>query len=332
MPHQPPDSANGSRGSKRYRVNRGSMLPSDIYGQPDAPDPVLDERTVLNLVRRHVPRCSAITGIDESGGEARVYMIDDGLILKVQRPHQLRARTSLEKEAFFLGQLAEHPDIVVPEVLGYDRDGSIEYTLMARMPGVSALSVELQGAARANVLHQLGRTMRRIHSIPQEQFFSISLFLGHRTRLEFHQAVRDGLATAVQVIDDNPDLWPTSIPPTDIALKVVVSITESVDLVALHSNPGPIHTFVNPDTLAFVGIIDFGDAYISHPGLDWRWPTHEDSLAILRGYCDEEPVTDEFMMVWRAALVLNDMLALATRPDRRSQAQESLRSLLATLE
>jgi len=43
-------------------------------------------------------------------------------------------------------------------------------------------------------------------------------------------------------------------------------------------------------------------------------------------------VTDEFMMVWRAALVLNDMLALATRPDRRSQAQESLRSLLATSE
>jgi aminoglycoside phosphotransferase len=308
------------------------MLPSDIYGQPDAPDPVLDEATVLDLARRHVPHCSAVTGVDESGGEARVYMIDDGLILKVQRPHQLRAKTSLEKEAFFLRQIAEHPDIVVPEVLGYDRDGSIEYTLMTRMPGVSALTVELEGPARAKVLHQLGRTMRRIHSIPQDPFFSSSLFPGHRTRLEFHQAVRDGLATAVQVIDDNPDLRPASSPPADIALKVVASITESVDLVALHSNPGPIHTFVNPDTLAFVGIIDFGDAYISHPGLDWRWPTHEDRLAVLQGYCDEKPVTDEFMMVWRAALVLSDMLALATRQDRRSQAQEGLRILLATFE
>jgi len=182
------------------------MLPSDIYGQLYAPNPVLDKATMLSLARQHVPRCSAVTGVDESGGEACVYMIGDNLIFKIQRPHQLRARTSLEKEAFFLGQLAEYPNIVVREVLGYDKDGSIEYTLMTRMPGVPALSVEIERSARTNLLHQLDRTMRRIHSIPQDPFFSNSLFLGHRTRLEFHQAVRDGLAQAVQVIDDNPDL------------------------------------------------------------------------------------------------------------------------------
>ena len=74
----------------------------------------------------------------------------------------------MEKEAFFLGQIAEYPDIVVPEVLGYGKDGSIEYTLMTRMPGVPALSVESEGADRTNLIHQLGRTMRRIHSIPQD--------------------------------------------------------------------------------------------------------------------------------------------------------------------
>ena len=152
------------------------MLPSEIYRQPDAPDPVLDKATVLSLARRHVPRCSAVTGVDESGGEARVYMIGDNLIFKVQRPRQLRARTSFEKEAFFLGQLAEYPDIVVPEALGYGKDGSIEYTLMTRMLGVPALSAEIEGADRTNLLHQLGRTMRRIHSIPQDPFFSSSLF------------------------------------------------------------------------------------------------------------------------------------------------------------
>ena len=73
------------------------MLPGDIYGQPDAPDPVLDEGTVLDLARRHVPRCSAVTGIYESGGEARVYMIGDNLIFKAQRPRQLPARTVWRK-------------------------------------------------------------------------------------------------------------------------------------------------------------------------------------------------------------------------------------------
>ena len=91
------------------------MLPSDIYSQPSADDPVLDVGTVLNIARRHVPSCTAVTGIDESGGEARVYNIDDDIIVKVQRPHQLRARTSLEKEAFFLDQLAAYPEIVVHE-------------------------------------------------------------------------------------------------------------------------------------------------------------------------------------------------------------------------
>ena len=95
------------------------MLPSDMYSQPNAADPVLDERTVLDIVRRHGVRCSAVTSIDETGGEARAYGIDDNLVLKVQRPHRLRPRTSLEKEAFFLHQLAAYPDIVVPQVLGY---------------------------------------------------------------------------------------------------------------------------------------------------------------------------------------------------------------------
>ena len=99
---------------------------------------------------------------------------------------------------------------------------------------------------------------------------------------------------------------------------------------ALHSNPGPVHTFVQPDTLDFVGLIDFGDAYISHPALDWRWPAHTDHLAILQGYCDEAPVTDEFMVAWRSGLILSDMSALATRPDRRPQALERLRDLLKT--
>ena len=82
------------------------MLPSDMYSQPNAADPVLDERAVLDMVRRHVVHCSAVTRIDETGGEARAYVLDDNLVLKVQRPHRLRPRTSLEKEAFFLPTLS----------------------------------------------------------------------------------------------------------------------------------------------------------------------------------------------------------------------------------
>ena len=164
------------------------MLPSDMYSQPNAADPVLEERTVLDIVRRHGVRCSAVTSIDETGGEARAYVLDDNLVLKVQRPHRLRPRTSLEKEAFFLHQLAAYPDIVVPQVLGYGRHDNIEYIVMTRMQGVPALTVELTGGQRMDVLHQLGRTLRRLHSIPQAPFYGSALFPGNRTRDEFVDA------------------------------------------------------------------------------------------------------------------------------------------------
>jgi len=307
------------------------MLPSNMYSQPNAADPVLDERTVLAIVRRHVVRCSAVISIDETGGEARVYVLDDNLVLKVQRPHRRRPRTSLAKEAFFLHQLAAYPDIVVPHMLGYGRHDNIEYIVMTQMPGVPVLTVEVTGVQRMAVLHQLGRTLRGLHSMPQAPFYGSALFPGNRTREEFVARVRANLAHAVQVIGATPHLWRLDVSPADLASRVLAALSASVDLVALHSNPGPVHTFVRPDTLDFVGLIDFGDAYISHPALDWRWPTHADRVALLQGYCDDTPVTDEFMAAWRAALVLSDMSALATRPETRPRTLERLRDLLMTL-
>jgi hygromycin-B 7''-O-kinase len=91
----------------------------------------------------------------------------------------------LAKEAFFLHQLAAYPDIVVPHVLGYGQHETIEYLVMTQMQGVSALTVELAGEHRIAVLHQLGRTLRRLHALPQAPFSGSALFPGTRTREEF---------------------------------------------------------------------------------------------------------------------------------------------------
>jgi aminoglycoside phosphotransferase (APT) family kinase protein len=306
------------------------MLSSDMYSQPHAADPVLDTRTVLDLVRRHGVHCSAVTSVDETGGEARTYVVDDHFVLKVQRPHRLRPRTSLEKEAFFLRQLGASPDIVVPHLLGYGRQANFDYLVMTRMPGVSALTVELTGAPRQDVLLQLGRTLRRLHALPQAPFYGSALFPGSRSREEFVAGARANLAQAVQAIGATPNLWQFDVAPADLASRVLAALPASIELVALHSNPGPVHTFVQPDTLAFVGIIDFGDAHIGHPALDWRWPTHADRMALLHGYGAERPLTDEFMAAWHAVLVLSDMATLVTRPGTRPQTLERLRDLLAT--
>src|SRR5215471_4002894 len=157
-------------------------MPKDVYLQPDAPDPVLSDELVLALVRRHAPEAQAVTGVDESGGEARTYAIDTHLVLKVQRPQQLRPRTSLAKEVFFLHQLEPVPDISVPRALGYGRDSALlEYTVMTRMPGVAMRHVSLSEQEQAAALFQLGQTLRRMHSLPQAPFFENALLPGDRT-------------------------------------------------------------------------------------------------------------------------------------------------------
>lgn len=155
-------------------------MPQDIYVQPDAPDPVLTDDVVLSLVRRHVPSAHAVAGVDESGGEARTYAVDGDNILKTQRPHRLRPRTSLAKEVFFLGQLAAHAQVSVPRVLGYGREGTIEYTCMTRIPGVAVVNTTLTEDAQKAALRRLGATLRRIHQVEQKPFQESGLFPGDR--------------------------------------------------------------------------------------------------------------------------------------------------------
>ena len=83
---------------------------ADVYRQPEAPDPVLPEDLVRDLTRPHLPAgADLVPGmqVDESGGEARAYLFDrsdaeGGVVVKTQRPHRLRLRTSLTKEAALL--------------------------------------------------------------------------------------------------------------------------------------------------------------------------------------------------------------------------------------
>lgn len=315
-------------GKHRSREVRGDMLPRDIYTNAQAVDAVLDDATVLRLVQRHVPDAVAVRSVDESGGEARTYAVDDHLILKTQRPHRLRERTSLEKEVFFLGQLADAPGIVTPRVHGYGREGGIEYICMSRMPGVPAGALALTGADRTRLLHDLGRMVWHLHAIPQQPFRQHPLFPGPRDASDFGSRLEAGFAQAIADLRGQPDLWPLAQPPEAVAAAALQTLPADVPLVALHSNPGPEHVFVDPDTRRLTGIIDFGDAFVGHPGFDWRWPLPEDRAAMLEGYRLEGGLPASFEAGWRVAQVYMEVVALATRPERRQTAVAHLQHLL----
>lgn len=308
-------------------------MPKDVYFQPDAPDPVLAEAVVLSLVRRHVPTAQALRGVDESGGEARTYAIDENLILKVQRPQQLRPRTSLEKEVFFLRQLEAVPDISVPRVLGYGHESNLlEYTVMTRMPGVAMQHVTLAEDERADVLEHLGRTLRRIHALPQTPFSESAIFPGDRSFAAVQQRFREYFIELTERFETRGIPWRLSVSLSEISERVLASLPANEERVALHSNPYAEHTFVDPETRSFVGLIDFGDAYLSHPAFDVRrWNRPAEREALLSGYTAEAPVSDAFLATWKAAMILGDVIVIAHYPDRAAQAADDLESLLATL-
>lgn len=308
------------------------MLPADVYVQREAVDPVLPADVVLRLARRHVPTATAVTAVDESGGEARAYAIDAAVMLKTQRPQQLRARTSLEKEALFLDALADDPEVRVPRVLGYGRVEGIEYLCMTRMPGVAARTVTLDAPQREQLLRALGRVLRHVHALPQAQFFANALFPGPRTAEEFAQRFDVGLQEAVARIERERALWTLPVEAAAVAEAARAALPaqlDDIELVALHSNPGPEHVFVDENTHALSGLIDFGDAYIAHPGFDWRWADHVNRLALLTGYAEEGALREGFLGAWRASLLFTDLTAVATRPERRTSAMRGIAALLA---
>ncbi len=288
------------------------IIITDTYSQPDAPDPVLSDDRVLQLARRHIASARQVTFIDESGGEARAYMCDDDLVVKTQRPHQLRPRTSLEKEAFILGQLAAQDALPVPRVLGYGREDDAEYLLMTRIPGVSLESTSLSGPARIAVLRELGATLRRIHDADQGVMETSLLIPGDGSAADLRDrlsAMFDHLISALSA----DQRWAAAIDLRAVAGQALAELPESTQPATLHSNPGPEHCFVDPGTGQFSGLIDFGDAYRSHPALDVRsWRSPEDSRHMLAGYQARGPLPDGFEHVWRTGIILTQ-LRLATR-------------------
>lgn len=288
------------------------IILTDTYSQPDAPDPVLSDDRVLDLARRHAESAGKVTAVDESGGEARAYMCDDDLVFKTQRPHRLRPRTSLEKETIILRQLAVLADVPVPRVLGYGREPDVEYLLMTRIPGVSLENAALTGPARAAVLEQAGATLRQIHNADQSAMEKSDLIPGDRSPGGLQVRLAGTFERLISELE--PDTrWATQIDLRAVAGQCLDGLPLGTTPVTLHSNPGPEHCFVDPASGQFTGLIDFGDAYRSHPALDVRsWRSVDESRHMLAGYRALGPLPDGFDRVWRAGLIVTT-LRLATR-------------------
>ena len=281
----------------------------DIYYQKGYPDPIFNDEYVLNLVRPFVPNAREVCGIDETGGEARTYTVDSNIILKVQRPGQLRLSTSLEREVFFLRYLEKHCDANVPRVLGYGKEGTVEYTVMTRMPGKAYKYADLTAKQRENMLFELGKTLYKIHNIDKKPFYESGLYPDIDVPSDMKERLKARFDRILNWLLERGHIKHADIDFVGKqAAPIFVEVPDAEILTPLHSNPGPEHVFVNDDG-TFSGLIDFGDSYISHPVFDFRSTHVRDRSLLLAGYtCDGKELSNNFAELWNAAYALDSLI------------------------
>jgi Ser/Thr protein kinase RdoA (MazF antagonist) len=307
----------------------------DVYLQPAAPDPVLDAALVRELAAAHTDLAGSVVEVDESGGEARAYLLEGDVVVKTQRPHRLRPRTSLAKEAALLEQIAGTLGPLVPRLHGHGRRdttaGVVEYLVMSRMPGRAARHVALDAPARQALARETGRLIARLHAAPTRPLLEREGLVpldadgaALRRRLEF------SFADLGDLLAEHPERWTAPLPLDEAAKKALERLPERFTPVILHSNPGPTHVFCNQKG-ALTGVIDFGDAYASHPALDLRsWPDPADRIALREGYLDQRSPDDGFDAVWTAAMIYADAAAILSRPELAEAAAADLTERLTS--
>ena len=303
------------------------MVFSDIYLQPDATDPVLAEEVVVETAHRHSPDAGGLLEVDESGGEARAYLLEGGIVMKTQRPHRLRLRTSLRKEALFLVELERQGHFLVPRALGHGEIDGIEYLCLTRIEGTTVERSSLDSENRAGVLRELGRTLRAIHGLDQSVIAESGLMPGDRSNDDLRTRISDTFARLSTALEHD-HRFADVLDIRKLAAERIEHIREDERPVSLHSNPGPEHTFVDAARGSFTGLIDFGDAYRSHPAFDLRpWSGEGDAEAVFDGYRSVGPLSPGFEEMWRTVLVIGEL----GRAARSRRAPDELRASLDRL-
>jgi hygromycin-B 7''-O-kinase len=303
------------------------MVFADTYSQPGAPDPVLSEEMVVAAAAQHVPDVGRLLEVDESGGEARAYMLDGGIVVKTQRPHRLRPRTSLAKEAMFLQELDRAGDFPVPKVLGHGHAEGIEYLCLTRITGVASRHVQLDPGQRSELLRTLGGVLRSIHQIDQSRLRASDLMPGDNKPSDLGQRFHDAFARLAEALDSD-ETWRGDLDIRQLASEQIDHLPDHTEPVALHSNPGPEHVFVDPSTGRFIGIIDFGDAYRSHPAMDLRpWRQPADTADLVTGYRAAGPLPAGFENVVATCQIMAELGQVARGRQESASAQARVREL-----
>jgi len=272
----------------------------------DNADPILNSNYVLDIVRQFVPDTGdTAIRVDEQGGTARTYHIDGGITLKVLRPNRVKTATYIEREVFLLKQLEKNGVMNIPRALGFGKSDTLEYNCMTTIPGAAVRFSELTPKQREDMLYKLGKTLYQIHNIDLKPFYESGLnFKAFTTDVDIQKQVWHYFNLAINRMAAK--LTQAEKAKAKAEAEKYISKIKNINAKMRHADPSDEHTFAEKGK--YTGLIDFGDAYITHPAFDLRrWP-HRDRPALMKGYLNVGDVEDSFLPVCESIFSVENIL------------------------
>jgi aminoglycoside phosphotransferase (APT) family kinase protein len=219
-----------------------------------------DPEAVRACIRAHTPLAAATVEPLGAGTDSVAHRVDGSWVARF--PATARARASLESELALLPRLAAALPVAVPrcEHVVRDRDGApvmAAYRILAGEPASAAALAALPEAARNRAVGDLAAVLAALRRIPPETA-GVRLRphqgFGHPSQRALHRRHRGrlGAATAARV----EALW-----------RAFDAEPREAPVLA-HADLKPEHVLHDPRSGRLTGVLDWGDACLSHPDHD----------------------------------------------------------------
>jgi aminoglycoside phosphotransferase (APT) family kinase protein len=209
----------------------------------------------------------------EHGWDSLVFDIDDAWIIRVPRRPEVRA--DLRKEAALLPLLAPKLPVPIPEVAALEDNPAAFVIVHRKLRGVP-MSASVDRPALAG---HIGGLLAALHDIPGAP----EAGLAERTAEDWladHAAFVERCQTVLRLLDSGEASRAESM------LESYLSRPLDYRPVLLHADLGPDHILCRDD--AVTGVIDWSDARVGDPALDFAWllhgPSRDFAEALLETY------------------------------------------------
>ncbi|MFH8983185.1 phosphotransferase family protein [Streptomyces varsoviensis] len=268
------------------------------------------EGATMTIARRYGVAAGQVRALP-SGGANRVWLLGDGLVLRI--PRTRAAVAELRKEAEVI-PAARAAGVRTPEVVAFeDGEGAgpgVPHMVLHRAGGRDLDVLQLADSDAYGVLRQVGRELAKLHRYAPRRAAELPA-------VPVDDAAEDPRLLVARLLDGGWLDPGTARWLTGWFDRLAARLPAEPPLVLVHGDIAPQNLLVTTGPAALSAIVDWGDAMWADPAVEFAKVPLEGVPAMLEGYRQESrvvPGADAW--AWEARVLWHHLVwALGRLPD-----------------